>query len=156
MGGAVAILLAARHPRLVSKLVLVDTGLDPAPPVPVPGSSAIETFTEEEFLADGWHRTERRVGPAWWATMRMAGREALYRSAVHRARGTMPALCEQLVNLTIPRAYLHPAAADTPTDADRLVASGVVVRAIPDCGHNIMFDNPEAFAQAVAEALDGG
>ncbi|MFG2695355.1 alpha/beta fold hydrolase [Kitasatospora sp. NPDC048407] len=29
----------------------------------------------------------------------------------------------------------------------------MTVRAVPDCGHNIMLDNPEAFARAVAEAL---
>ncbi|MET9887587.1 alpha/beta hydrolase [Streptomyces sp. NPDC006430] len=155
MGGAVAILLAARHPRLVSKLVLVDASLDPAPPVPRPGSSAIEAFTEEEFLADGWQRTEQRVGPAWWATMRLAGREALYRSAVHRARGTVPALREQLLELSVPRTYLHPAADGAPAGAEQLAASGVTVRAIPDCGHTIMFDNPEAFARAVADALNG-
>jgi pimeloyl-ACP methyl ester carboxylesterase len=153
MGGAVAILLATRHPRLVSKLVLVDAALDPAPPVPRPGSSAIETFTEEEFLTDGWRRTEQRVGPAWWSTMRLAGREALYRTAVHRARATVPTLREQLLELPVPRTFLHPAADGAPTGAERLVASGVTVRAIPDCGHNIMFDNPDALAHAVADTL---
>ncbi|KIQ64726.1 alpha/beta hydrolase [Kitasatospora griseola] len=154
LGGAVAVLLAARHPRLVSRLVLVDAVLDPAPPVPRPGSSAIETWTEEEFLADGWRRTEQRVGPAWWATMRLAGREALYRTAVHRARGTTPALRDQLRGLSVPRTFLHPAADGAPADAERLTASGVVVRAVPDCGHNIMLDNPEAFARATADALN--
>ncbi|MGX4733371.1 alpha/beta fold hydrolase [Kitasatospora griseola] len=155
LGGAVAVLLAARHPRLVSRLVLVDAALDPAPPVPRPGSSAIETWTEEEFLADGWRRTEHRVGPAWWATMRLAGREALYRTAVHRARGTTPALRDQLRGLPVPRTLLHPAADGAPADAERLTASGVVVRAVPDCGHNIMLDNLEAFARATADALNG-
>ncbi|MFI9782957.1 alpha/beta fold hydrolase [Kitasatospora sp. NPDC051984] len=153
LGGAVAILLAARHPRLVSKLLLVDAVLDPAPPVPEPGSSAIHTFTEPEFLADGWWRTEQRVGPEWWATMRLAGRQALYRTAVHRARGTAPALREQLEGLSVPRTFLHPAADGAPAGAERLTASGVTIRAVPDCGHNIMLDNPEAFASAAAEAL---
>ncbi|MFJ1791068.1 alpha/beta fold hydrolase [Kitasatospora griseola] len=155
LGGAVAVLLAARHPRLVSRLVLVDAALDPPPPVPHPGSSAIETFTEEEFLADGWRRTEQRVGPAWWSTMRLAGREALYRTAAHRARGTTFALRDQLQGLPVPRTFLHPAADGAPADAERLTASGVVVRAVPDCGHNIMLDNPEAFARATADALNG-
>ncbi|MEU3449406.1 alpha/beta hydrolase [Streptomyces thermolilacinus] len=34
MGGSVAIVLAARHPDLVSRLVLVDANLDPLPRVP--------------------------------------------------------------------------------------------------------------------------
>jgi len=155
MGGAVAILLAARHPRLVSKLVLVDANLDPAPPVPRPGSSAINTFTEQEFLADGWQRTEQRVGPTWWSTMRLAGPEALYRTAANGARGTVPTLREHLAGLPVPCTYLHPEADGAPADTEGLAASGVTVRAIPDCGHNIMFDNPDAFARAVADALSG-
>ncbi|MGW5024251.1 alpha/beta fold hydrolase, partial [Streptomyces albidoflavus] len=30
---------------------------------------------------------------------------------------------------------------------------GVTVTAVPDCGHNVMLDNPQGFATAVAEAL---
>lgn len=36
-----------------------------------------------------------------------------------------------------------------------MTAAGVRVVSIPDCGHNIMLDNPEAFASAVATALSG-
>ncbi|WP_405016123.1 alpha/beta hydrolase [Kitasatospora sp. NBC_00070] len=154
MGGAVAVLLAARHPGLVSRLVLVDATLDPPPPGP--GGTGITDFTEEEFLSDGRSRTEQRVGPAWWATMRLAGPEALYRSAVHRARGTVPGLREQLTGLGIPRTCLHPADDGPPARAERLTAAGVTVRAVPACGHTIMFDNPEGFARAVAEALGVG
>ncbi|MFJ8042376.1 alpha/beta fold hydrolase [Kitasatospora sp. NPDC096147] len=155
LGGAVAVLLAARHPRLVSRLVLVDAVLDPAPSGPAPGSSGITEYTEEEFLTVGWERTAERVGPLWWATMRLAGREALYRTAVHRARGTTPPLRDQLAALTVPRTYLHPEADGTPDDAAGLTAAGTAVRAVPGCGHNVMFDNPEGFALAVSEALQG-
>ncbi|MGW2400524.1 alpha/beta fold hydrolase [Kitasatospora sp. NPDC001664] len=154
LGGAVAVLLAARHPRLVSKLVLVDSVLDPAPTVPAPGSTGITEYTEEEFLAEGWHRTAERVGPTWWATMRLAGPVALHRTAVHRARGTTPPLREQLAALTVPRTYLHPEADGAPAGAAELTATGTTVRAVPDCGHTIMFDNPEGFALAVSEALN--
>ncbi|MFG2820057.1 alpha/beta fold hydrolase [Kitasatospora sp. NPDC048365] len=155
LGGAVAILLAARHPHLVSRLVLVDSVLDPAPPVLTPGGSGIASCTEEEFLAHGWARTEARVGPTWWATMRLAGRVALYRTTVHRGRGTVPGLREQLSGLSVPRTFLHPEADGAPAGAAELAAAGVVIRAVPDCGHNIMFDNPEGFARATAEALAG-
>ncbi|MEU4066288.1 alpha/beta hydrolase [Streptomyces wedmorensis] len=154
MGGTVAIHLAARHPHLVSRLVLVDATLDPAPPLPVPGSSAIHTFTEEEFLTHAWQRTRERVGPFWWSTMRLAGREALYRSAKNQARSSTPTPRELLLELPVPRTYLHPAA-DAPTDGKQLADAGVTLTAIPDSGHNIMFDNPEAFARATAAALTG-
>ncbi|GGU46441.1 alpha/beta hydrolase [Streptomyces albospinus] len=156
MGGAVAIVLAARHPELVARLVLVDANLDPAPPVPQPGSSGIAAYTEEEFLAGGWRRVRDRVGPHWWSTMRLAGREALYRSAVHLARGTSPTMRETLLDLPIPRTCLHPAQDGPPAHADALRRAGVAVVPVPDCGHNIMLDTPDAFATETARALANG
>ncbi|MGW2177033.1 alpha/beta fold hydrolase [Streptomyces sp. NPDC001732] len=154
MGGAVAIVLAARHPRLVGRLVLVDANLDPVAPVrDRPSSSGIAAYTEEEFLAGGLAEVGERVGPFWWATMRLAGPEALYRSAAHLARGTTPTMREILLGLRIPRTFLRPSA-DGPLPGEAaLVEHGVRVVAVPDCGHNIMLDNPEAFARETASAL---
>ncbi|AUY48662.1 alpha/beta hydrolase [Streptomyces sp. CB01881] len=153
MGGAVAIVLAHRHPRLVANLLLVDANLDPIAPARRPGSSGIATFTEEEFLAGGRERVGRWVGPFWWSTMRLAGPEALHRSAVNLARGTVPTMRELLLGLEVPRTFLHPAADGEPAGADRLREAGVELVAVPDCGHNIMFDNPEGFTAAAAAAL---
>ncbi|MEV7686178.1 alpha/beta fold hydrolase [Streptomyces bungoensis] len=154
MGGSVAIVLAARHPRLVSRLVLVDANLDPLPRRPGSGgSSGIAAYSEEEFLAGGWQEVRDRVGPHWWSTMRLAGREALYRSAVHLVRGTTPTMRELLMDLEIPRTYLLPEDDGPLPGADALAGAGVAVVSIPDCGHNIMLDNPDAFASATAAAL---
>lgn len=106
MGGAVAILLTARHPELVSRLVLADANLDPTVDG---GGSGIAGYTEEEFLAGGWQQVRDRVGPHWWSTMRLAGRTALHRSAVHLARGSVPTMREQLLALDLPRTFVHPA-----------------------------------------------
>ncbi|WP_406496325.1 alpha/beta hydrolase [Streptomyces sp. NBC_00846] len=157
MGGAVAIVLAARHPHLVARLVLVDANLDPVAPAPArPGSSSssrIASYTEEEFLAGGREEVRDRVGPHWWATMRLAGPEALHRSAVHLARGTTPTMRELLLDLEIPRTYLRPLDDGPLPGEDTLIENGVRVVAVPECGHNIMLDNPEAFAEQTALAL---
>ncbi|GHF71228.1 alpha/beta hydrolase [Streptomyces mashuensis] len=156
MGGSVAIVLAARHPHLVSRLVLVDANLDPVPRRPgAGGSSGIAAYSEEEFLAHGWREVRDRVGAHWWSTMRLAGREALHRSAVHLTRGTVPTMRQLLLGLDIPRTYLLPAADGPLPGGDVLAAAGVAVVPIPDCGHNIMLDNPDAFARATAAALTG-
>lgn len=153
MGGSVAVVLAARHPHLVSRLVLVDANLDPIAPTPgAPGSSGIAAYSEEEFLAGGWEEVRDRAGAHWWSTMRLAGREALHRTAVHLTRGTVPTMRELLLQLEIPRTYLLPEADGPLPGADELTAAGVSVVAIPGCGHNIMLDNPEAFARATARA----
>ncbi|MEW1611507.1 MULTISPECIES: alpha/beta hydrolase [unclassified Streptomyces] len=155
MGGSVAIVLAARHPRLVSRLVLIDANLDPVLPAPGPGSAGIAGFTEAEFLAGGWTEVCDAVGAHWWSTMRLAGLEALHRSAVHLARGTVPSLRTLLAELEIPRTYVLPESSGPLAGAELLQAAGVAVVPIPDCGHNIMLDNPEAFVRATATALAG-
>ncbi|MFI1246430.1 alpha/beta fold hydrolase [Streptomyces anulatus] len=154
MGGSVAVVLAARHPHLVSRLVLVDANLDPIPPSPgSAGSSGIAAYSEEEFLAGGWQEIRDRAGSHWWSTMRLAGREALHRSAVHLTRGTAPTMREHLLDLKIPRTYLLPEADGPLPGTDALIEAGVSVVPVPDCGHNIMLDNPEGFARATAAAL---
>lgn len=154
MGGAVAIVLAARHPDLVARLVLVDANLDPvAPAPPRPGTSGIAAYTEEEFLDHGRHEVRDRVGPHWWSTMRLAGPEALHRSAVHLARGTTPTMRELLLELKIPRTFLRPESDGPLPGEEGLVAAGVRVVPVPECGHNIMLDNPEAFARETARGL---
>lgn len=154
MGGSVAVVLAARHPELVSRLVLVDANLDPLPRTPgASGSSGIAAYTEEEFVSGGWREVRDRAGAHWWSTMRLAGLEALHRSASHLVAGTVPTMRELLLDLPLPRAFLYPEADGPFPGAAELTAAGVSLTAVPDCGHNIMLDNPEAFTRAVAEAL---
>ncbi|NUW39024.1 alpha/beta fold hydrolase [Nonomuraea rhodomycinica] len=153
MGGAVAIALAARHPGLAGRLVLVDANLDPYPPALVkPGGSGIASYTEDDFVRHGWQEVRERVGPHWWATMRLADRRGLHRTATSLAKGTDPAMRELLVSLPIPRAYLYPQGA-APAAAGDLAAAGVRLVEVADAGHNIMLDNPEGFARAVAALL---
>ncbi|MFI7017151.1 alpha/beta fold hydrolase [Streptomyces sp. NPDC050164] len=154
MGGSVAIVLAARHPHLVSRLVLIDANLDPIPRRPgASGSSGIAAYSEQEFLAGGWEEVRDRAGTHWWSTMRLAGREALHRSAYHLTRGTTPTMRELLQELKTPRTFLFPEADGPLPGTDALTEAGVSVVPIPDCGHNVMLDNPEAFTKATAAAL---
>ncbi|MEU4153218.1 alpha/beta hydrolase [Streptomyces sp. NPDC026659] len=154
MGGSVAIVLAARHPGLVSRLVLIDANLDPITPVPgAPGSSGITAFSEQEFLDGGWEKVRDSAGPHWWSTMRLADRTALHRSAVRLTRGTTPTMRELLLKLPIPRTFLFPEADGPFPGTEELEKAGVRVVAVPDCGHNIMLDNPGAFVRETAAAL---
>ncbi|MGR6319384.1 alpha/beta hydrolase [Micromonospora soli] len=157
LGGAVACVLAARHPQLVRRMVLVDPVLDPVRPLPAvkrPGSSGIGVYrSEAEFLDHGWAETMDHVGPQWAATMRLAGPQALYRTAINALLGSTPTPREHLESLTIPRTLLYPAADGPRFDADRLTAAGVAAVAIPDSGHNIMIDNVDMFTRAVAATL---
>ncbi|MDQ8702804.1 alpha/beta hydrolase [Streptomyces sp. LHD-70] len=154
MGGSVAVVLAARHPDLVSRLVLVDANLDPLEPEHgALGSRGIAAYGEEEFLAGGLEEVREQAGEHWWSTMRLAGGRALHRSAVELVRGSRPTMRELLLGLRIPRTFLYPEADGPVRGAGRLVDAGVAVVAVPDCGHNVMLDNPEGFVRATAAAL---
>ena len=150
MGGAVATLLASKHPDLVANLVLIDSNLDPASETEIqaPRSSQIARYGEALFVhGGGFEETLERVGPSWAATMRQAGPVGLYRTAASLARFEGR---EIIKHLSMPRTYLYPAADGPLAGASALTAAGVRVVAVPDCGHNIMLDNPAAL---VAEVL---
>ena len=143
-------MLSVRRPDLVSRLVLTEANLDPAPPCTA-GSSAISAYTEDAFVrGSGFGETLERVGPVWRATMRLTDPTALYRSARGLVRGTEPTMRRMVLALDIPRTYLVGGQGDGLTGRDELVATGVAVTAAPGAGHNLMFDDPSAFAAAIA------
>ncbi|MFI9547421.1 alpha/beta fold hydrolase [Streptomyces sp. NPDC052016] len=152
MGGSVAIVLGHRRPDLVSRLVLTEANLDAFPPQTA-GSSGIASYTEDDFVHGGHARVLDRVGPLWAATMRLADPRALHRSAVGLRRGSVPLMREILTGLdTVERVYLQGELSGELAGADTLEAAGVRVVTVPAAGHNVMFDNPDAFVTAVAAA----
>ncbi|MFG2602160.1 alpha/beta fold hydrolase [Streptomyces sp. NPDC048514] len=149
MGGAVAIVLAHRWPGLVSRLVLTEANLDAFPPLTA-ASGAIASFGEDEFVEKQYARMLHAVGPVWAATMRLTDPRALHRSAVGLRRGSTPVMRSILEELAVERVYLQGGRSGELDGRDRLEAAGVRVVTVPGAGHNVMFDNPDAFAAAVA------
>lgn len=149
MGGSVAIVLARRRPDLVSRLVLTEANLDASPP-PGAGSAWITAHEEEEFVGGAHTRVLEAVGPLWAATMRLADPRALHRSATWLRRGSEPIMREILEELSIDRVYLQGELSGELLGREALEAAGVRVVTVPGAGHNVMFDNPDAFVAAVA------
>jgi pimeloyl-ACP methyl ester carboxylesterase len=149
MGGAVAIVLAHRRPDLVSRLVLTEANLDAFPP-PTAGSSGIASYGEDEFVEKEHARVLEAVGPLWAATMRLADPRALHRSAVGLRHGSNPVMRSILERLPVERVYLQGELSGELEGRERLEAAGVRVVTVPGAGHNVMFDNPDAFVAAVA------
>ncbi|MFG2950425.1 alpha/beta fold hydrolase [Streptomyces adustus] len=149
MGGSVAIVLARRRPDLVSRLVLTEADLDACPPVTA-GSSGIAGYEEDDFVDGGHARVLERVGPLWAATMRLADPRALHRSAVGLRKGTDPVMRTVLEGLTIERVYVQGERSGELQGREGLEAAGVRVVTAAGAGHNVMFDNPDAFVAAVA------
>ncbi|MEV0445255.1 alpha/beta hydrolase [Streptomyces spectabilis] len=149
MGGSVAIVLAHRRADLVARLVLTEANLDPYPPRSA-GSSGIVGYEEDAFVAEGYARVLEKVGPAWAATMRLVDPRALHRSAMGLARGTRPTMRATLMALSVERVFVQGALSGDVPGGDDLEASGVRVVTVPDAGHNVMLDNPPAFAAVLA------
>lgn len=148
MGGSVAIVLARRRPDLVSRLVLTEANLDASPP-PAAGSAWITAYDEEEFVGGAHARVWEAVGPLWAATMRLADPRALHRSATWLRRGSEPIMRDILEGLTVDRVYLQGELSGELPGRKGLEAAGVRVVTVPGAGHNVMFDNSDAFVAAV-------
>ncbi|MER5600094.1 alpha/beta hydrolase [Streptomyces sp. NPDC002265] len=152
MGGSVAVVLAGRRPDLVSRLVLTEANLDAFPPVTA-GSSGIASYEEDVFVDGGHARVLEQVGPLWAATMRLADPRALHRSAVGLRKGSDPVMRTVLEGLTVERVYVQGERSGELEGRETLEAAGVRVVTAAGAGHNVMFDNPDAFVAAV---LGGG
>jgi len=155
MGGSVAILVAAAAPKLVGCLIAAEANLDPGPGF----VSGIITSVDERTFADTGHaQFVRRVLGAGYAdyagTAAMADPTALHRSAVSLIADRCPTYRERLTALPLPRTYLFGEHTLPDPDVDRLRKSGIDVRVVPAAGHDMMADNPDGFAAAVAAAID--
>ncbi|MGW2650722.1 alpha/beta fold hydrolase [Streptomyces sp. NPDC001393] len=149
MGGSVAIVLAHRRPDLASRLVLTEGNLD-APAPRTAGSSGIASYEEDEFVDEQHARVLAAVGSLWAATMRLADPRALHRSAVGLRQGSRPVMRTILEKLPVERVYLQGELSGELAGRESLEAAGVRVVTVPGAGHNVMFDNPDAFAAVVA------
>jgi pimeloyl-ACP methyl ester carboxylesterase len=151
MGGAVAIVLAARRPDLVRSLLLVEPNLDPAlASRGVPGSTGIASYGEREFLDGGFEEFLAIADPAWVPTLRGTDPVALHRSAVGLVRGSRPTMRRLLTAMRIPRLHVE-GDRGIADDVTGLPEAGVRCVTVPDAGHVTMVDNLEGFLEAVAE-----
>jgi pimeloyl-ACP methyl ester carboxylesterase len=156
LGGDTAVVVAARNPGLVGRLVISEANLDPLPPsTSGRASQAIRAQTEEEFLREGFRRLMDE-NPAWAATLVHCAPVAIYRSAVGLTTGTDPTVREELAKLRIPRTFLHGEHGEPLLGEERLVAAGVRVGEIPAAGHMVMYDNRRAYVAALVAALEPG
>ncbi|QUQ64745.1 alpha/beta fold hydrolase [Kutzneria sp. CA-103260] len=147
MGGAVAILLAERHPELVGELVLAEANLRPSGARSM--SARIAAYPEDEYVPTMHQRILGGVGPQWAATMRQADPAAMHRSATSLAGPRDRWFLRSLCALTIPRTFLLGELSPRPVDEQEMIDSGVAVTVIPGGGHNMMLDNPKAFVEAL-------
>ena len=159
MGGAVAVLVAAMRPSIVSLVVLAEANLE------ADGGPRFEGQSEAEFVEHGFEalldaqtrEAEAQPGglrAAHVGITRLIDPRAIYREAGSLAGGTDPSVRSLLAELPMPRWYLLGELSGPEPELERdLVAAGVGWKVVPATGHAMGLQNPEGFATTVAEAL---
>ncbi|WP_030758193.1 alpha/beta fold hydrolase [Streptomyces griseus] len=151
MGGTVAIHLAAARPGRVARLVVAEPNL-------YAGGGAFSrpmaSRPEEDFVRRGFARMLAVADRADYAArLRLADPRAVHRSAVALVAGGDPEAGDVLAGLRLPRAFLVGEKSLPDRAAERAAEMGIPVLEVPEAGHNMMLDNPDGFAAALARAL---
>ena len=157
MGGAIALLIAARPELRVHRIVLAESNLDPTPGAV---SGFMTRFSEEEYARHGHDQLLERaaadasVPTGYLGSLRVTDPVAMHRSARSLVSPRSPTFRELLYALGIPRTFLFGERNAADPDVRELPLHGVAVRVIRGAGHDMMADNPSEFAAAVAAALE--
>jgi pimeloyl-ACP methyl ester carboxylesterase len=159
MGGAVAILVAAARPAVVSLLVMAEGSVGPE------GDDGLDGQTEDQFVEHGFpnllagQSREAEADPgglraAHLGITRLVEPRGNHREALSLQRETTPTLRSLLAGLEMPRWYLNGELSDPYPEVDRaLTAMGVGLKTVPQTGHAMGLQNPAGLAQAVAEVI---
>jgi len=159
MGGAVAILVTAARPALVSLLVMAEGNLGPE------GDRGLDGQTEREFVERGCRdlvagqEKEAAAKPdglraAHVGITRLVEPRALYREEASMAVETSPSLRSLLGALEMPRWYLLGGLSDPEPALEREMATiGVGWKVVPETGDPMGLQNPRGLAQTIADVL---
>ena len=155
MGGSIAILLAHDRPDLISKLIVAEGNLDPGPGFV---SGRITSMSEGAFVDEGCTRFLSEVISAGYhdyaGTVRAADPVGLHRSATDLIADRIPTYRQMFYQLEIPRTYIFGEKTLPDPDEETLRSCDIDVRIVANAGHDMMGDNPDGFARAIANAID--
>jgi len=156
IGGSIAIVVAARAPALVRRLVASEPNLDPGGGF---FSSPVAAQSEQEYVTRGHTAVVQREASegqiVWAGSLRISAPFAVHRGSVSLVRGSVPSWREQLLGLSLPRTIIFGGNSLPDPDIEGLPPAGVATRVIPDVGHSMIWENPSAYARAVRGCLTG-
>ena len=158
MGGSIAIQLATRRPDLVSRLILAEPLLQAEQSVL---GRTIARRAESDYVLRGYAMLQmatrrqaargERAAVGFQEPLRHANPVTMHRAASSLLEQRSPTFGEQLHVLTVPRTLLI--GEGTNMDLGSLGTGDIGIVRIPDAGHSMMTENPEAFARAIAATL---
>lgn len=146
LGGTIAVHLAARHPGLVQRLLLVEPALD----VPIPGPEDITLVPEEELEHGGFGKILAREVEWRRAEVRLTAPHALVRSARSLLDEHAAATNELLEHLPQP-VLLVTGEQRTYARQGRFDAAGIRAVRVPGAAHFVMHDAPDSLLTALED-----
>ena len=159
MGGGVGVHVATARANSVSLLIMAEGHIDAG------GGARLGGQTEDQFVERGFsdllgaQAKNAEAQPdglpaAHLGITRLVEPRAIHREAVSLDGGTKPSVRSLLRELQIPRWYLQGEESDPEPDLQHdLAAMGVGWKVVPLTGHPMGLQNPDGFAQAVADVL---
>ena len=159
MGGRIAVLVAAARRNIVTLIVMAEASIDSGGETPLGGQ------TEDQFVERGFGElVASQVSTAMAqpdgipavhvGITRLVDPRAIHREAVSSHAGTTPSVRALLSELQIPRWYLQGELSDPePELQSDLEAMGIGWKTVPKTGHPMGLQNPEGFAQVVADIV---
>ncbi len=155
MGGSIAIALAHRRPDLVAQLTVAEPNLDPGHGTL---SNHIARRSEEEFVRRGYAMLVRGMqqqanrgesnAAIFLGTVLQASPVALHQAATSLLADRTPTFRDQFLRAPMPRTFIAGGRSNDVSPSD-LSPHGIIFVEIPNAGHVMMDDAPNAFAQAV-------
>ncbi len=173
MGGRISIAYAASHPGRVERLVLVDIGPEIAPEGLARIQTTVSNVPEELESTERAYQVLRAAAPRYSEPLlrhrlqhsfnrlpngKLAWKyDKVLRDQTRRGTRNIPNLWPDLARVTCPTLVVRGAESDvlTPEIAKRMLETlkdGRLVE-IPDAGHTVPGDQPEAFIKAVRAFL---
>lgn len=159
MGGSIAITLAHSRPDLIAGLIVAEPNLDPGTGS---FSGQIARMSESAFVNRGRDFILRAIdieassgestAAALGRTVRQASPLALHRAATSLQAGRSPTFREKFLGLRLPRVYIAGELSNDVPPGD-LIPYDIEFIEIPNAGHIMMDDNPDAFASAIASGI---
>lgn len=156
-GGSIAIVLATRRRDLVRHLVVLEPNLEPEDATL---SGSIAGQIEADYVALG-HTQVIRQAKVWAAenpaygsylvTLRSSDSVAMHRAATHLVAAS---LLTRFLDLDMPRSYLVGALSLPDRHVEVLRERGVRTVVVPDVGHGMLGEDPDAVAEALAGECD--
>ena len=165
MGGAVAVMVASERPDLVCDLVLAEGNLSEGPQ----GFASFAMGRSEEEYVQDWFpkfiasrledaKKESGVLAIHLGMAQAAAPWAVYRmSQSLNAGSAQPSLRERFLSLDVPRAFVVGGLGEL-DEEDLALQTELMQRGgdwvvVPEAEHQMNFDNPEGFADAIARRV---